>query len=328
MIVCIGESLIDVVDGENHVGGCPLNVALAASRLGSSVALFSKISQDSMGRLILETLIDNCIMFDPPMCGSPLPTLEGHAVVDGKGCASYKFEWEDSATVSFSQKELGNAFSVMTDIDFVMTGSLGTVLPPGCDEIFPAISTIEPKPVVFYDPNVRPAVIACMDDFRRKMLEYTAKSDIVKVSDDDLALVYGSIDLEGSVNEFKGFCKEHNVHLIVTKGSKGSTWFAPSFAVEVPAVKVNDVVDTIGCGDTFDGAILMQLQRRKDEKDLPSSTPARAVLDSLGPEDVGLMLGFASKASALNCMVKGCDPPRLEDVVSCDFASLMACQTT
>lgn len=316
MIVCIGESLIDVVDGENHVGGCPLNVALAASRLGASVALFSKISQDSMGRLILETLIDNCVMFDPPMCSSPLPTLKGHAVVDGKGCASYKFDWVDSAAVSFSQKELENAFSVMTDIDFVMTGSLGTVLPPGCNEIFPAISVIEPKPVVFYDPNVRPSVIACMDDFRRKMLEYTVKSDIVKVSDDDLALVYGSRGLKSAVDEFKGFCNENNVHLIVTGGSKGSTWFAPSFSVDVPAVKVKDVVDTIGCGDAFDGAILMQLQKRKDSMDLSSSTPSRVVLDSLGPEDVGIMLGFASKASALNCLEKGCDPPRLADVVS------------
>lgn len=320
MIVCIGESLIDVVDGENHVGGCPLNVALAASRLGASVALFSKISQDSLGRLILETLIDNCIMFDPPMCSSPLLTMKGHAVVDGNGSASYKFDWEGSATVSFTHKELENAFSVMTDIDFVMTGSLGTLLPPGCDEIFPAISTIEPKPVVFYDPNVRPAVIACMEDFGRKMLEYTAKSDIVKVSDDDLALVYGSKDSDSALNGFKGFCKDNNVHLIVTRGSKGSTWFAPSFTVVVPALEVNDVVDTIGCGDTFNGAILMQLQKRKDEMNLPSSTSARAVLDSLGPEDVRRLLGFASKASALNCREKGCNPPRLVDV--------MACQTT
>lgn len=320
MIVCIGESLIDVVDGENHVGGCPLNVALTASRLGASVALFSKISQDSMGRLILETLIDNCIMFDPPMCSSHLPTMKGHAVVDENGCASYKFDWEGSATVSFTHKELENAFSVMTDIDFVMTGSLGTVLPPGCDEIFPAISTIEPKPVVFYDPNVRPAVIACMEDFERKMLEYTAKSDIVKVSDDDLALVYGSKDAYAALNGFKVFCKDNNVHLIVTKGSKGSTWFAPSFTVDVPAAEAKDVVDTIGCGDTFDGAILMQLQKMKDEMNLPSSTPARAVLDSLGHEDVRRLLGFASKASALNCREKGCNPPRLVDV--------MACQTT
>ena len=320
MIVCIGESLIDVVDGGNHVGGCPLNVAMAASRLGASVALFSKVSQDSLGRLILETLIDNCIMFDPPMCSSPLYTMKGHAVVDEKGSASYKFDWEGSATVSFTQKELENAFSVMTDIDFVMTGSLGTVLPPGCDEIFPAISTIEPKPVVFYDPNVRPAVIACMEDFRRKMLEYTAKSDIVKVSDDDLALVFGPNGADASANGFRRFCKDHNVHLVVTRGSNGSTWFAPSFAVDVPAFEVNDVVDTIGCGDTFDGAILMQLQKMKDEMNLPSSTPARAVLDSLGHEDVRRLLGFASKASALNCREKGCNPPRLVDV--------MACQTT
>lgn len=317
MIVCIGESLIDVVDGGNHVGGCPLNVAMAASRLGASVALFSKVSQDSLGRLILETLIDNCIMFDPPMCSSPLYTMKGHAVVDEKGSASYKFDWEGSATVSFTQKELENAFSVMTDIDFVMTGSLGTVLPPGCDEIFPAISTIEPKPVVFYDPNVRPAVIACMEDFRRKMLEYTAKSDIVKVSDDDLALVFGASDASAPLKEFRRFCKDHNVHLVVTRGSNGSTWFAPSFAVDVPAFEVNDVVDTIGCGDTFDGAILMQLQKARDSMDIPSSTSSRVVLDSLGPEDVRRMLVFDSRASALNCLEKGCNPPRLVDVMSC-----------
>ena len=309
VIVCIGESLIDVVDGRDVVGGCPLNVALAASRLGASAALFSKVSSDELGSLILEKLIDNCVVFDPRLCSSPLHTLKGQAVVDGDGKASYSFDWEGSATVSFSEDELKSSFSSMTDIDFVMTGSLGTVLPPGCDVIFPAIETIKPRPVVFYDPNVRPVVISSMKDFRRKMMEYIAQCDIVKVSDDDLGLVSGVEGGRPLEAELSEFCMSHGVHLLITRGSRGSSWIAPGFSVDVPAAKVDGVVDTIGCGDTFSGAVLFQLQRLKDGLCIPTTTPPRVCLDSIGEDEARAMLEFASKAAALNCLVQGCDPP-------------------
>ena len=40
MIACVGESLIDRIGDKCLIGGCPLNVAIAASRLGAPVTDF------------------------------------------------------------------------------------------------------------------------------------------------------------------------------------------------------------------------------------------------------------------------------------------------
>ena len=54
MIACVGESLIDRIGDKCLMGGCPFNVAVAASRLGAPVTFFGKVSSDNFGLSILE----------------------------------------------------------------------------------------------------------------------------------------------------------------------------------------------------------------------------------------------------------------------------------
>ena len=42
MIGVVGESLIDIVENNELIGGCAFNVAIAASRLGAPVTYFAK----------------------------------------------------------------------------------------------------------------------------------------------------------------------------------------------------------------------------------------------------------------------------------------------
>ncbi len=306
MIVCVGESLIDIVCSKEdetrilseRIGGCPLNVALTTARLGASTALFSKTSTDAYGNLILEKLIDNCIMFDPQLCNFELPTLCSKALIDKAGKADYVFDWKKTVASNATVAQLSNAFAVMTDIDFIMTGSLMLAFPETRESVFPAIETIEPKPVVFYDPNVRPAVIEAMADFKNRMLEFAKKCEFVKVSEEDLKLVFPEATLQEAVQELKKVCK---LHLIVTKGEKGATWYAPSFEVSVPSLSVETIVDTIGCGDVFSGAILAKLQKRKDH--------SRKTVEEITQSEAKEMLEFASKIAAYNCTQQGCEPP-------------------
>ncbi len=301
MIVCVGESLIDVVYKNGTVsetiGGCPLNVALTTARLGSSTALFTKVSSDSYGNMILEKLIDNCIMFDPQLCNENLPTLCSKAIIDSEGKAQYTFDWQQTVAANVTVAQLSNAFSVMTDIDFIMTGSLLLTFPSTRDAIFPAIDTISPAPVIFYDPNVRPMVIEHMDEFKTNMLQYAQKCEIVKISEDDLNLVFSNLSLEEAIQELRKYCK---LHLIVTLGERGSMWFAPNFTTSVAACQVEKLVDTIGCGDVFSGSILAQLQKRKEE--------TKKGIEDITETEVKEILEFASKMAADNCAKKGCDP--------------------
>ncbi len=301
MIVCVGESLIDVAykNGtiSETIGGCPLNVALTTARLGTSTALFTKVSSDSYGNMILEKLINNCIMFDPQLCNVDLPTLCSKAIIDQDGKAEYIFDWKQTVAANVTASQLSNAFSVMTDIDFIMTGSLLLSFSSTRDAIFPAIETISPSPVIFYDPNVRPMVIEDIEDFKINMLQYAQKCEIVKISEDDLNLVFSNLSLDEAVQELRKYCK---LHLIVTRGERGASWYAPNFIVNVPACKVENLVDTIGCGDVFSGSILAQLQKRKDT--------TKKGIEDITEIEAKQMLDFASKMAADNCTKQGCDP--------------------
>ena len=60
-IVCFGEALIDFKETgplafQGFVGGSPLNVTLAAARLGTPVALAAQVSSDLFGEAIMAHL--------------------------------------------------------------------------------------------------------------------------------------------------------------------------------------------------------------------------------------------------------------------------------
>ena len=297
MIGTVGESLVDIVNGKERIGGCPFNVALAASRLGAPVTFFGKISKDNYGLMLLERMIDNGVLFDPQLCNAPQPTLCSRAVVDAEGKASYVFDYEGTAACNITEDELFTAFCNETDIDMILIGSISLVMEPGCNAIMPAIRRLQKRPVLFLDPNVRPSLIKDPDAYRKMILDLAGECELVRVSDEDLAYLFPGITTADAESRMRKACRGS---LIVTKGSQGSTWYAEDFSVDAPCFNPGMIVDTIGCGDTFDGAVIAWLERNGFIRNIKG----------LSREDVEKVLDYASKAAGLNCLFEGCEPPR------------------
>ena len=344
MIGTIGESLIDIFDGGRRIGGCPFNVAVAASRMGAPVSFFGKVSSDGYGLEILERMIDNGVLFDPQLCNAPQGTLCSRAVIDGEGKASYVFDYKGTAACSLTEAELSSALAVEGDIDMLFIGSIALVMEPIRDAIMPAVRKLAEHPVLFLDPNVRPSMVSDPESYRSMILDLAGECALVRVSEEDLDFLIPSVPREEAEMAMLRRC---GGSLIVTRGAEGSTWYRKgdmgdkcnkcnegregnkgkegnkgnecnkcnegnksnkgdksaeqvAFRVDVPCCKVEKVVDTIGCGDTFDGAVIAWLDR--------NGMIGR--LDELDAEAVGRMLAYASKASALNCLHEGCEPPR------------------
>ena len=298
MIACIGESLIDRIGGKELAGGCPFNTALAAARLGASVSFFGKFSSDRYSSVFLEKMIDSGLMFDPDFCNAPGHTMTSTAVTDADGNASYSFDFEGSAAADLTQAELEESLSVASDIDIVFFGSISLLMKPIGDAVFPAIRSIKTKPALFFDPNIRPAMAEDPEKLRKMVLSYASQSDIVKVSDEDLSFLFPQAEASEAGALFAAKCKGS---LIVTHGEKGSTWISKTFCADCPAIDIPSgaVVDTIGCGDTFNGAVLACLEK----EGLVSR------LAELDRETAVSVLKFASRAAAVNCTREGCDPP-------------------
>ena len=297
MIACVGESLIDRIGDKCLIGGCPFNVAVAASRLGAPVTFFGKISSDNFGLSILERMIDDGVLFDPQSCNASQPTLCSKAVIGEDGKATYTFDYEQTAACSMTEAELSSSFANEGDINLVFFGSISLLMEPMCNAIVPAMRGISTKPAWFLDPNVRPSMVRDPDAYRNMILDFAGESDIVKVSDEDLSYLFPGLAPEEAEKKMAGICRSN---LIVTRGTKGNSWYTKSFRVDRPAYLVDNVVDTIGCGDTFDGAVIAFLDRNN----------LVGHLDDLKRSDVEAMLDYASKAAGLNCLFEGCNPPR------------------
>lgn len=288
MIVSIGEALIDIKENEFFVGGGPLNTALAVARLGSPSCFLGGISSDKYGNRILNHMIDNNIIFDPVFCNDRAPTMTTTAVSRG-AVNTYEFDWKGTSAFSITAEKLEEAFSSNSDINCVFYGSVSFTDP----EVRKELDTFFEKRqnlIKFFDPNIRANLIADHDEYRKALDKAASISDIVKVSDDDLEY-WGK-----TAEDLAKICKHY---LIITHGAKGSTWIGKKVRVECPAVEPeHKTVDTIGCGDVFNGAVLAWLDRRNKFEDF-----------RISETDMKLASAFASECAAYNCTREGCNPP-------------------
>ena len=129
------------------------------------------------------------------------------------------------------------------------------------------------------------------------ILDLAGECDLVKVSDEDLAYLLPGISTAEAEVKMRKACRGS---LIVTRGVHGSTWFSKGFYVDAPCFSAGRIVDTIGCGDTFDGAVIAWLERNGLINGIATLTR----------DDVRKMMEYASKAAGLNCLFEGCEPPR------------------
>ncbi|MGP7959240.1 carbohydrate kinase family protein [Sanguibacter sp. A247] len=241
----VGEALVDVVPGPDGPrdlpGGSLANVALTLGRLGRDVTLVTALADDERGRLVREWLEASSVTVAAhvPSTGR---TSSAAVTLDADGVASYEFDiaWE-----------LGDVD--VSSADVVHVGSIATFLEPGGTAVRDAVRRARGRAVVGVDPNIRPALIADADSVRARVEEIVALADVVKVSDEDLAWFAPGVD---PLNVARRWSAWGAGLVVVTRGGDGA-WLLrhDGRLLEVPGRRV-DVVDTVGAGDTFMGALL------------------------------------------------------------------------
>ena len=299
MITVVGESLVDVVARQGHdeltvhPGGSPANVAVALSRLGQRTALVTQIGTDGYGALIRTHLERNGVEV---MLAGPtgLPTSRALARLDAQGAASYEFD------LSWDVRGLRLAEGSAA----VHIGSLGVMLAPGGEQVLRlAESACRSGTVVTsYDPNARPSVTPDRRAVAAIAERAAACAHIVKMSDEDLAFLFPDTTPAQLAARLLGGGRPTQL-LLITMGRDGATVVTRSARFAVPAVPVM-VVDTVGAGDTFTGALLAGLAGAGL---LSPEALTAGVAGKPGP--LRGIVGQALAAAALTCTRPGADPP-------------------
>ncbi|GAA1488976.1 carbohydrate kinase family protein [Brachybacterium sacelli] len=289
-----GEALTDIVvdaDGarREHPGGSPLNVAVALSRLGHAAHLLTRIGRDDRGEAIRAHLAESGVALTP---GSSVdaPTSTAQATLDPTGAATYTFDlvWDPDPS------------GLPEQVDAVHTSSLAAVMVPGAATVVDVLRRTRDRATISYDPNARPTLMGDPAAVRERVEANIALSDVVKASDEDVAWLYGTDDVEDVVASWLA----HGPALtVMTRGGEGAVAFARSGRVQVSPVTVK-AVDTVGAGDTFSAGVLDALAAKG-----LLGADRREQLAAIPSDDLATVLRRAASLAAITVSRAGANPP-------------------
>lgn len=311
-VTALGEILIDFTfagknpEGKNiyeeNIGGAPANVAAAIAKCGGKSAFIGMTGNDSFGADCRNCLKALNVETKGMKVTEAQHTTLAFVSLDEKGERHFSFCRNPGADTQLAPEDLD--YELLNETKILHIGSLSLTNEPAKTATLQAINTVkEAGGLISYDPNWRENLWKGRDDALALLKSVFDYADIVKISDEEMKLLFGDIDLEKAAEQI------HNkgVKLVlITLGPKGVYYSADllggqiSGKIGVPDVKV---IDTTGAGDSFTGGLLYRLTRREN----PMS------FDKADLEDD---LRFANAVASLCVTKRGAIPalPTLEEV--------------
>ena len=307
MFIVCGEALFDVFSTgstptglgfDGRIGGSPFNVALGLARLGQPVGFFGGIGTGFAGERLMQALADEGIA-SSAVARVDAPTTLSLIGLDAKGVPSYAFYGHGGADRQVQPADLAR---VPTSAKVFHFGSYAMVVAPVAATQRALVEREHQRSLIAYDPNIRTNVEPDLGVWRDTLQWMQPRTHLLKVSDEDLALLYPGRDMA----QFAADALAAGTPLVVvTRGAEGAVGFSAKHTVVMPPVPVA-VVDTVGAGDTFQAALLTWLA------ETGRATPAGVA--ALDAESLRQALGFAARAAAITCGRRGADLPRRGEV--------------
>jgi fructokinase len=297
VFVVVGEALVDLVGQRGgrtlavHPGGSPANVALGLGRLGVPVTLMTRLGRDSFGEMVRQHLEASGVRVE----GGPAEGTDTSLaiVMLAAGVASYDFRitWD-----------VGDFPPLPVEARCLHTGSLATALVPGRDRVIDLVQREHERRrvTISYDPNARPALLGEPERARPDIERLVTLSDVVKVSDEDLAWLYPGRNDEEIAREW---LESGPALVVVTRGGAGVYALSADVELRRGAVPI-DLVDTVGAGDSFTSGLLDGLQRA----DLLGAA-RRDALAAIDHATLASVTEEAAMIAAITCSRPGADPP-------------------
>ncbi len=297
-VVALGELLVDFTENgisaqgnpmlEANPGGAPCNVLSMLQNLEKKTAFIGKVGADAFGQMLMQTVKNQGINTDNLVTDNTVHTTLAFVHTDKDGDRSFSFYRNPGADMMLRWNEIHE--DVLADTKIFHFGTLSMT-----DE---QIEKVTKKAVekaksegalISFDPNLRPPLWKNLEDARRQMWYGISQCDILKISDDEIAFLTGTDDIDGGV---EAILKQSQPALIcATMGKNGSKAFYKGKGVFCEPFLRNDTIETTGAGDTFMACVLNAVLEKG--------------LEALSEKDLFEMLRFANAAASLVTTRKG-----------------------
>jgi len=248
-VLCVGETLWDVLPTGEFLGGAPLNVAAHLVRLGTPAALVSRVGIDWRGHLALERMHELHLDTSHVQTDARLPTGEARAVLDATGSASYAF----LEPAAWDRIEAGDAvLDAARRSRAVVFGTLAQRAPASRSAIDRILGAAEWRVL---DVNLR-APHAGRDVALRSL----ERADFVKLNEHELVAFARWFGIEPEPGQLQEFLTLEfgTTTLCITRGPEGAVLWHEGRWTRQAAI-ATAVVDTIGAGDAFLAMLLSEL---------------------------------------------------------------------
>ena len=306
MYVICGEALFDFfaqadtgaqankMEFKAIAAGSPFNVAVGLRRLGIETALFAGLSTDYLGQRLKQVLLDEGVS-DRYLLEMEAPTTLAMVALDANGSPAYSFRGEGCADRQLHSRYLP---LLGAEVRGLHVGSFSLVVQPIADTLLELVKRESGRRLISLDPNVRLNPEPNIEVWRQRISELIPYADVIKVSDEDLELLYPGQDPQQIARSWLG----HRCQLVfLTRGSQGASVFSREHGQRTVLASKVKVADTVGAGDTFQAAVIAWLT----EHELDSIEG----LQQLSASQLDALLDFATRAAALTCSKTGPDLP-------------------
>ena len=245
-----------------RVAGAELNVATGLARLGLKVGWVSRVGNDSFGQFVLDTLKNEGIETAGVTLDGRYPTgfqLKSK-VTDGtdpiveyfrKGSAASHLSVEDFNPIWFTAARHLH----LSGVAAALSASSYALLDHAAGAMKAAGKTIS------FDPNLRPVLWKSEAEMVEKLNHLAFQADWVLPGVKEGQILTGEKTPEGIAD----FYLNRGVKAVILKTGADGAWFKTANGEQgaVAAVKVENVVDTVGAGDGFAVGVVSALLEGK-----------------------------------------------------------------
>lgn len=244
-IVVIGDALIDEMrddDGvREFVGGAALNVAVGLRVLGLSSTLIAMVGDDDAGERIRAHLTT----FDVELIATPSPSGSARAVSERHGGAEPVYVFNRASRerrIRYGDAER----AAIAASDVVVVSCVAFDDREQTADLAGALS--ERGGALVVDPNPRAGMLRDRAAFIEAFEALVRGTDLVKVGDDDAALLYAA-PLSDVVARLESLGA---AAVLATAGADGASVCASGVTTQRPIAELpGPVIDTMGAGDSM-----------------------------------------------------------------------------
>jgi fructokinase len=273
-ILCVGEVLIDFIghqagaeihhtrDYHRYLGGSPTNVAMNSSRLGLKTIIAATVGDDGFGSYVFKRLKEVGVITDHVQVRKDKPTS---VIFVSRSENTPEFIPFREADYHIEETQIATELLKRTKIFHTTCFALSKK---------PAQTTILNKAAEAYhlgcklsiDFNYSNKIWDCEIEALRVIKAYCKFNPLVKISEDDMFRLFKENRTHQEIFDF--FHAEGVDTVCLTLGSKGVKLSQKGESIiELPAIKIEKVMDATGAGDAFWSGFLFAYTKQKSMRE-------------------------------------------------------------